>query len=169
MGGALATLTALELALHLEEATRHLSSSKKAKARSRDKISLYTYGAPRIGNTAFAELLLRTLGPERIYRVTHLNDAVARVPPRLLGFAHAGREFHITSPRAESALSADFAELSQEENMVVGRRDVRMLEARGTRESGRGCAGYERVNVDVHHVYFGVIDGCEPGGSEVGG
>ena len=72
LGGALAILAAQRLAV----------------ARIPVK-GLYTFGAPRAGNSAFAEALDRRL-KRRAFRVVNNEDIVTRLPPRLLGYRHAG-------------------------------------------------------------------------------
>lgn len=63
LGGALATLVA-----------DYLSEIRAG------KISLYTFGCPRVGNTGFAKQLTRKIKPENIYRVYHTADVVSMVP-----------------------------------------------------------------------------------------
>ncbi|PNW87796.1 hypothetical protein CHLRE_01g002400v5 [Chlamydomonas reinhardtii] len=75
LGGALATLAAYELA------------ERRTPARSIQRISLYSYGAPRVGNKAFAEVFDR-LVPDT-WRITNANDIVPSVP-RLMGYCHVG-------------------------------------------------------------------------------
>ncbi|GFR44840.1 hypothetical protein Agub_g6182, partial [Astrephomene gubernaculifera] len=76
LGGALATLAAYELA------------ERRTPARSRQSISLYTFGAPRVGNRAFAAEF-DGLVPDA-WRVTNSNDIIPSVP-RLMGYCHVGR------------------------------------------------------------------------------
>jgi triacylglycerol lipase len=67
LGGALATLAAA----HVGPAALH---------------GLYTYGAPRVGDSAFAAVL-----PQRSYhRFVHRDDWVVNVPPTVLGYVHGG-------------------------------------------------------------------------------
>lgn len=75
LGGALATIAAADLRQQGLNAT------------------LYTYGAPRVGNPAFAQSVSRS-GVN--YRVTNLDDPIPMVPPVTMGFAHVEPEFHIT-------------------------------------------------------------------------
>ncbi|KXZ45677.1 hypothetical protein GPECTOR_52g74 [Gonium pectorale] len=75
LGGALATLAAYELA------------ERRCPARTVQQISLYTYGAPRVGNKAFAEAFDRVV-PDT-WRVTNANDIIPSVP-RLMGYCHVG-------------------------------------------------------------------------------
>jgi triacylglycerol lipase len=47
---------------------------------------LYTYGAPRVGDSAFAAVL-----PQQSYhRFVHRDDWVVNVPPKFLGYVHGG-------------------------------------------------------------------------------
>jgi triacylglycerol lipase len=47
---------------------------------------VYTYGAPRVGDSAFAAVL-----PQRSYhRFVHRDDWVVNVPPTVLGYVHGG-------------------------------------------------------------------------------
>ncbi|KAI0403662.1 lipase [Xylaria palmicola] len=58
-------------------------------------VDLYTYGCPRVGNEAFAMFVNRQPGVE--YRVTHLSDPFARMPPMFLGYAHTSPELWLHS------------------------------------------------------------------------
>nr|AEE61324.1 lipase [Thermomyces dupontii] len=59
-------------------------------------IDVFSYGAPRVGNRAFAEFLTAQTGGT-LYRITHTNDIVPRLPPRELGYSHSSPEYWITS------------------------------------------------------------------------
>eukprot|EP00775_Hariotina_reticulata_P003437 gene3437-3709_t len=67
LGGALATLCAYDLA-------------------GRRSVTMYTYGAPRVGNKAFAGAFNERL-QGRSWRITNTSDIVPSVP-RLMGYAH---------------------------------------------------------------------------------
>lgn len=54
---------------------------------------LHTYGAPRMGNAAFTESLIRRL--PNITRVVHGNDLVTRLPLPLIGYRHEIQQSHI--------------------------------------------------------------------------
>ncbi|KXZ45673.1 hypothetical protein GPECTOR_52g70 [Gonium pectorale] len=73
LGGALATLGAYELA--------------ELKLPADPPVVMYTYGAPRVGNKAFAEAF-NALVPDA-FRCANDDDIVPRVP-RLMGFCHVG-------------------------------------------------------------------------------
>jgi len=79
LGGAIANLAALEIALERPELRPHLH--------------LYTYARPRVGNASFA-----TQHSERVpnhYRVVNLADLVPMMPISKLGgdFVHAGEQW----------------------------------------------------------------------------
>ena len=74
LGGALAALTALRISTEL----------------GADVDAVYTFGMPRPGDPAFAELYNRQLGPNT-YRLVHGEDVVPTVAPSELGFRHLGR------------------------------------------------------------------------------
>ncbi|RAL03111.1 lipase family protein [Aspergillus ibericus CBS 121593] len=59
-------------------------------------VELYNYGQPRIGNLALAEYITnQDMGGN--YRVTHTDDIVPKLPPKLLGYHHFSPEYWITS------------------------------------------------------------------------
>ncbi|EFJ45180.1 hypothetical protein VOLCADRAFT_94625, partial [Volvox carteri f. nagariensis] len=93
LGGALATLAAYELAER-----RPLPPPRPpitlTPARSVQNITLYTFGAPRVGNKAFAEEFDR-LVPDA-WRVTNSNDIIPSVP-RLMGYCHVGHAVRLDS------------------------------------------------------------------------
>lgn len=74
LGGALAALTALRISTELRA----------------DVDTVYTFGMPRPGDPAFAELYNRQLG-SNTYRLVHGEDLVPTVAPSELGFRHLGR------------------------------------------------------------------------------
>ncbi len=63
LGGALASVTA-----------------EYVKATTGYKPYLYTFGAPRVGLHAFADMFTSTIGPERLFRVYHRTDIVPCIP-----------------------------------------------------------------------------------------
>jgi hypothetical protein len=76
LGGALATFAALDM---------------KREIKTSNNINFYTFGSPRIGNQAFTDYVMK-LYPGQYQRVTHYTDVVVQVPPRQMGFNHAGNE-----------------------------------------------------------------------------
>ena len=77
LGGALATIAAVDLKVALGIT---------------NPLSLYTFGQPRVGNAAFSDYVMKTLGPDNYVRVTHDNDPVPRMPPSAFSFKHGGTE-----------------------------------------------------------------------------
>ncbi|KAJ2725200.1 hypothetical protein GGI07_001462 [Coemansia sp. Benny D115] len=76
LGGAEAALAAVDFTIeHPEWANR---------------IELYTYGEPRVGNSVFADWL--SSQPFPIYRVVNQGDLVPRVPPQIMGYQHHAQE-----------------------------------------------------------------------------
>ncbi|EDR08825.1 uncharacterized protein LACBIDRAFT_296285 [Laccaria bicolor S238N-H82] len=78
LGGALAALDALFLALNLP---------------SGSEVRGVTYGTPRVGNAAFAELL--DFNVPDFFRINHRKDPIPIVPAQYLGFRHPSGEIHI--------------------------------------------------------------------------
>ncbi|KXZ49775.1 hypothetical protein GPECTOR_19g226 [Gonium pectorale] len=87
LGGALATLAAYELA-----------KEKKDHGRLFD-ISLYTYGAPRVGNQAFAEDFDARVTDA--WRMVNPKDVVPRVPPVSARYCHCGTHCRVKQGRVE--------------------------------------------------------------------
>ncbi|BCR89853.1 lipase family protein [Aspergillus chevalieri] len=100
-------------------------------------IDLYTYGSPRVGNEALSEYIT---AQGTLYRVTHTNDVVPKLPPPI-GYAHPSPEYWVTSGNYET----------------VTTEDVEAIE--GT-NSTAGNAGTDGVSVIAHLHYFGNIAGC---------
>ncbi|KAJ2014262.1 hypothetical protein GGI13_003951 [Coemansia sp. RSA 455] len=76
LGGAQAALAAVDIATEHPEWT--------------DKLELYTYGQPRVGNAAFSNWL--SSQPFPIFRTVYRGDLVAQVPPMEMGFQHQAQE-----------------------------------------------------------------------------
>ena len=70
LGGALATLAALEIKQLLQPSS----------------IKLYTFGQPRVGNDAFARYVESIFSNGEYNRITHANDLMVNTPARLLAF-----------------------------------------------------------------------------------
>ncbi len=81
LGGALAILCALDLA-HSGDA---------------GEVSCVVFGAPRVGNGAFARTY-NSLVKDTL-RVECGNDAICKLPPSLLGYRHGGKSMHIGAPK----------------------------------------------------------------------
>ena len=73
-------------------------------AAKRPPQAVYAFGSPLVGNAAFA----RSVAQLRLHRVVDGSDIVTVVPPRQLGFVHAGTEQKIgtvSRPRLTTAVA----------------------------------------------------------------
>jgi hypothetical protein len=73
LGGAIATIAAAHL-----------------RAIDGYQLDLYTYGQPRVGNNVFTDFV--SWQPGRLFRVTHGNDPVPKVPLVILDYRHTSPE-----------------------------------------------------------------------------
>ncbi|KDR75797.1 hypothetical protein GALMADRAFT_97687 [Galerina marginata CBS 339.88] len=89
LGGALAELDSLFLTVNIPSAS----------------IKAVTFGTPRVGNPAFAQLIDAKV--PNFGRINNELDIVPIVPGRFLGFAHPHGEVHILSPGNAVACSGD--------------------------------------------------------------
>jgi hypothetical protein len=83
LGGALAALTAERINTELIAGHTELRGDEEVEA-------IYTFGMPRAGSQAFADLYNGHLG-QRTYRLVHGEDIVPTVAPSELQFRHLGR------------------------------------------------------------------------------
>lgn len=128
IGGAVATLAAAEL-------------------RSTGlKVDTYTFGSPRVGNTAFASFVTGTGQQGTNFRMTHENDPVPQLPPTWIGYQHTSPEFWLTGGNATSD--------------VYGKEDVVVCEGLGSDGCNAGT-GLVPIEGDAHNHYLGVITGCQ--------
>lgn len=74
MGGAVALICAIELSM----------------LRALYVQAVYTFGHPRAGNFAFAELMQKNV--PNLFRVTHNHDIVPHLPPTYLNYRHSAVE-----------------------------------------------------------------------------
>lgn len=88
LGGAVATLSAIEIALNVPEI--------------REQIQLYTYATPRIGDRDFAQAHSQLI--PNSYRIVNLSDSVPLVPPieiknkfTTANYAHVGQKWAFTA------------------------------------------------------------------------
>ena len=88
LGGAVATLSAIEIALQVPEI--------------KEQIQLYTYAAPRIGDRDFAQAHSQLI--PNSYRIVNLSDSVPLVPPIQIqnrfttaNYAHVGQKWSFTA------------------------------------------------------------------------
>ncbi|ORZ37625.1 Alpha/Beta hydrolase protein [Catenaria anguillulae PL171] len=85
LGGALATLAATD--------------AIGAGIVSANRVRLTTFGAPRVGNNNFANMVTR-LGLAGLDRVVEGNDLVPHIPPAFAGFLHSAGEKYVLDGRA---------------------------------------------------------------------
>lgn len=60
-----------------------------------NRVMLYSYGSPRIGNPALATSLTAQTGN---YRITHTDDPIPKLPLLEMGYVHLSPEYWITTP-----------------------------------------------------------------------
>jgi hypothetical protein len=89
LGGALATLISADMELR-----KLLKPFAALDAKDRFVPEVWTWGCPRVGNSAFASEYHRKVNVKHI-RVTNHRDIVARLPPTELGFRHVGLEYNV--------------------------------------------------------------------------
>ncbi|EAW14911.1 lipase family protein [Aspergillus clavatus NRRL 1] len=99
----------------------------------------YPFASPRVGNLALAEYIT---AQGSNYRVTHTNDLVPRLPPRIAGFSHISPEYWITSPNEATVTAADI-------NLVEG------INSKG------GNTGEATTSTEAHNWYIVHIDACQ--------
>ncbi|XP_024986847.1 uncharacterized protein LOC112522024 isoform X4 [Cynara cardunculus var. scolymus] len=89
LGGALATLLALEL-----------SSSQLAKSGA-ISVTMYNFGSPRVGNKNFAEVYNEKVKDS--WRVVNHRDIIPSIP-RLMGYCHVAHPIYLAAGDAENTL-----------------------------------------------------------------
>ncbi|CAB78397.1 putative protein [Arabidopsis thaliana] len=105
LGGALATLLALEL-----------SSSQLAK-RGAITVTMYNFGSPRVGNKQFAEIYNQKVKDS--WRVVNHRDIIPTVP-RLMGYCHVAHPVYLSA--------GDVYELCKLYNMIFQYKVIKMLQ-----------------------------------------
>lgn len=104
LGGALATLNGADFV-----------------ARGHRNVSIYTFGAPRVGNYAFVSWLEGRIGRENIRRVFHPADPVPMIP--LFPFFHAPSGSAFALPNTDNGL-INPSYHGMEDNYVPGTRGL---------------------------------------------
>lgn len=89
LGGALATLFALEL-----------SSSKLAK-KGHVQITMYNFGSPRVGNKRFADVYNKVVKDS--WRIVNHRDIIPTVP-RLMGYCHVAQPIYLSAGALTDAI-----------------------------------------------------------------
>lgn len=101
----------------------------------------YTYGCPRVGNTAFATFLTSQSGGTN-YRVTHSDDPVPKLPPLSFGYSQPSPEYWITAAT----------------NATVKASDITVVKGI---DSDKGNDGTPTgLDIDAHKWYFNAISSC---------
>ncbi|KAJ8512451.1 hypothetical protein OPV22_002885 [Ensete ventricosum] len=93
LGGALATLLALEL-----------SSSRMAK-HGQITVTMYNFGSPRVGNRKFAELYNEKVKDS--WRIVNHRDIIPTVP-RLMGYCHVAQPVYLAAGDLEGLVNREF-------------------------------------------------------------
>ena len=83
LGGALATLAALDFEYH----------------NPNENIECATYGCPRVGNKGFVESYNKRV--PSTWRVEYESDIITMAPPKFWGFEHVGEQLFIESKRCK--------------------------------------------------------------------
>lgn len=107
---------------------------------------LYTYGSPRIAGPTLSNFITNQ-GMGSIYRVTHLDDPVPRLPPIALGFVHVSPEYYISSGNTVPPTPADITQYTGSINL-----------------QGNTGNNALKLTLTAHGFYFNEIGAC--GGSD---
>ena len=84
LGGAMATLAAVDF--HIQTGGVY-----------DDRVSVITFGQPRIGNKDWALYVNSLPFSGKIFRIVKDADPVAQLPPRLLQYVHGGQQYEINN------------------------------------------------------------------------
>ncbi|KAL2023885.1 hypothetical protein VTK56DRAFT_662 [Thermocarpiscus australiensis] len=103
---------------------------------------LYTYGSPRVGNTAFARFVTEQAGGE--YRLTHADDPVPRLPPIFVNYRHVSPEYWFEDKNGDGAIALD---------------EITVCPGYSNTDCNGGTKG---LDTDAHGWYFGELYGCSP-------
>lgn len=108
---------------------------------------IYTFGSPRVGNTAFATFVTSQaplLGQN--YRMTHENDPVPQLPPTRVDYEHTSPEYWLTG-------GTDTTDVYAASGIVV-------CEGIGNDECNAGT-GLVPIDGTAHNHYLGLISTCQ--------
>jgi len=119
----------------------------RARASTPVPVTVYSYGSPRLGNSAFATFVdAKTASSSSSeYRITHIDDPVPRVPPLLLGYRHTGPELWLRTRSVAGTLD-------------YGPADVVVCEGQANMSCNAGTVGFD---VDAHLNYFTDLSACQ--------
>lgn len=129
LGGAFATIAAL-----------HLSHENIFPA---DKLSLYTFGSPRVGNIDFAQEVFENV--KQSYRIVHHNDIVPHLPPmdKKCGLGRVFKGWHVSN---EIFYNHDFSSYRE----CTGGEDM----------SCSNSIPFYKLRVSDHLIYMGARSPC---------
>ncbi|KAJ2494037.1 hypothetical protein IWW37_000115 [Coemansia sp. RSA 2050] len=130
LGGAQATLAAVDIASEHPEWV--------------NRLELYTYGQPRVGNAAFSDWLSKQ--PFSIFRAVYREDVVAQVPLRSMGFQHQAQEVWYNSNTQTTFCGSD-AENPTCQNSVSALRWSTLQHLQ-----------YPGLSFDILYLFLGNID-----------
>ncbi|KAF1808669.1 alpha/beta-hydrolase [Eremomyces bilateralis CBS 781.70] len=105
-------------------------------------ISLYTFGAPRVGDSSLSTFISNQPGGN--YRLTHGSDLIPQLPPLLFGYRHISPEYFISSGQ----------------NIVPTPKDITIYSGDWNLS---GNTGKLPGNVVAHQWYFNRIASCASG------
>ncbi|KAJ1341267.1 hypothetical protein BSLG_004129 [Batrachochytrium salamandrivorans] len=113
LGGALASIAAVDAALVLGEQYAR-------------RMSIHTYGMPRIGNAQWVELFTK-MRFSSVSRVVGFSDQIARLPATAMGYAHYGPTYGINADRlivycTNMPNSYEVIDCINTRNMILGPR-----------------------------------------------
>lgn len=113
-------------------------------------VDLYTFGAPSVGNLAFAEFITQQTSGTN-YRITHLNDEV----PKVLYKAHKNLILGILVPEY-SQTSPEYW-ITSGNGVPVGGADITVVEGINNEA---GNLGTMEVTMEPHGWYMGSMSVC---------
>ncbi|KAK4691188.1 hypothetical protein P7C71_g5762, partial [Lecanoromycetidae sp. Uapishka_2] len=108
---------------------------------------LYTYGAPRIAGSVLSDFITNTVNGS-VYRVTHTDDPVPRLPPISLGFVHISPEYYIDAPT----------------NIAPTAENITVFSGNINRNGNTPQNALFGTDLDAHLWYFNGISNCAPSG-----
>jgi hypothetical protein len=103
-----------------------------------DRISLYTFGQPRVGNKNWAQYVDSLPFGNRMYRVVRKGDPVAHLVYSKWGYQHSGQQY----------------ELLDDGSIQVCKNN------NGSRESFDCLNDYLSIKISRHFEYYGLFSGC---------
>lgn len=132
-----------------------------------DRLLLYTFGSPRVGNAPFSQWASHVLNAS--YRLTHRRDVIPHVPPASLGYQHIPHELYFSNDtdllefrHCDDVNRPPPAQGSSEHppSLFLG---VEAHEADGESDKGEDptCSGgVWSTTFSDHKFYLGMFTGC---------